>query len=52
MKLLRKSEVLDMVGVSYPTIWRWIREGRNSALGSIGGRCVDGGPANTVVFSS
>lgn len=27
MKLLRKAEVLEMVGVSYPTIWRWVRAG-------------------------
>jgi prophage regulatory protein len=27
MRLIRKAEVLEMVGVSYPTIWRWMRAG-------------------------
>lgn len=36
MKLLRKSEVLDMLGVSYPTIWRWVRDGKFPAPREIG----------------
>jgi prophage regulatory protein len=27
-KLLSKQEVLDRTGVSYPTIWHWMRVGR------------------------
>jgi prophage regulatory protein len=40
MKLLRKSEVLEMVGVSYPTIWRWVRDGKFPAPREIGGKDV------------
>ena len=36
MRLLRKSEVLEMVGVSYPTIWRWVRDGKFPAPRTIG----------------
>lgn len=28
MRLLQKAEVTEMVGVSYPTIWRWMRDGK------------------------
>ncbi len=27
MRLIRKAEVLEMVGVSYPTLWRKMRKG-------------------------
>jgi len=27
-KLLTKVQVLDRVGVTFPTIWKWMREGR------------------------
>ena len=36
MRLLRKAEVLEMVGVSYPTIWRWVRDGKFPAPRTIG----------------
>ena len=26
-KILRRAEVLEIVGVSNPTLWRWIRDG-------------------------
>ena len=37
IRLLSKVEVLDRVGVSYPTIWQWMRAGtfpRSRALGA------------------
>jgi prophage regulatory protein len=36
MKLLRKAEVSEMVGLSYPTIWRWVRDGKFPAPRTIG----------------
>ena len=27
-KILRKPQVLDVIGVSDPTIWRWERQGK------------------------
>ena len=26
-KILRRAEVLSMLGVSGPTLWRWVRDG-------------------------
>jgi predicted DNA-binding transcriptional regulator AlpA len=37
IRLLSKVEVLDRVGVSYPTLWHWMRAGtfpRSRALGA------------------
>lgn len=37
MRLIPKSEMLDRVGVSYPTVWRWMRDGsfpRGVAVGT------------------
>jgi predicted DNA-binding transcriptional regulator AlpA len=34
--LLTKGEVLERVGVSYPAIWQWIREGKFPPGRSIG----------------
>jgi predicted DNA-binding transcriptional regulator AlpA len=28
IRLLSKPEVLDRVGVTFPTIWKWMREGK------------------------
>jgi prophage regulatory protein len=36
-RLLSRPEILDRAGVTYPTIWKWMREGtfpRSRALGS------------------
>ena len=37
VRLISKPEVLDRVGVTFPTIWKWMREGkfpRSRQLGS------------------
>ncbi len=26
-RLIKKAELLELVGASYPTIWRWMRDG-------------------------
>jgi predicted DNA-binding transcriptional regulator AlpA len=28
VRLISKPEVLDRVGVTYPTLWAWMREGK------------------------
>ena len=37
-RLLSRGEVLERVGLSYPTIWQWMREGRFPASRSLGGK--------------
>jgi predicted DNA-binding transcriptional regulator AlpA len=37
-RLLSKHQVLDRVGLSYPTVWLWMREGRFPASRDLGGR--------------
>jgi predicted DNA-binding transcriptional regulator AlpA len=36
-RLMHRGEVLDAVGKSYPTIWKWMREGRFPRSVVIGG---------------
>jgi prophage regulatory protein len=40
LKMLSKPEVLDAVGVSYPTIWSWMREGKFPRSREIAGNKV------------
>lgn len=37
-RLISKPEVLDRVGVSYPTIWQWMREGKFPRSRDLGGK--------------
>jgi predicted DNA-binding transcriptional regulator AlpA len=40
-QLLSKAEVLKRVGVSYPTLWNWMRQGkfpRSRVLGELGSK--------------
>jgi predicted DNA-binding transcriptional regulator AlpA len=37
-RLLSKPEVLDRVGVTYPTIWAWMRDGKFPPGRELGGR--------------
>jgi len=37
-RLLRPKEVCDLLGVSYPTLRRWIKEGRIRAIQTVGGK--------------
>jgi prophage regulatory protein len=37
-RLMSRREVLDHVGVSYPTIWRWMQEGSFPRARAIGGK--------------
>ena len=40
-RLLSRREVLDRVGVSYPTLWHWMRSGkfpRSRSVGGVGGK--------------
>jgi prophage regulatory protein len=39
-QLMSKAEVLSAVGVTYPTIWQWMNEGRFPRSVSIGARCA------------
>lgn len=36
-RLLSKAEVLERVGVSYPTVWLWMRQGRFPKPHDLGG---------------
>jgi predicted DNA-binding transcriptional regulator AlpA len=38
VRLLSKPEVLDRVGVSYPTLWAWMRAGRFPRSRELGGK--------------
>jgi prophage regulatory protein len=38
IRLISKPEVLDRVGVTYPTIWTWMREGKFPRSREIGGK--------------
>jgi prophage regulatory protein len=37
-RLLSRREVLDRVGVSYPTLWHWMRTGKFPRSRQIGGK--------------
>ena len=37
-RLIFKPELLDRIGVSYPTIWTWMREGRFPRAKVVGGK--------------
>ena len=37
-RLLSKAEVLDRLGVTYPTVWQWMREGRFPRCRVLGGK--------------
>ena len=37
-RLVSKPEVLDRVGVTYPTIWKWMREGSFPRSRAVGGK--------------
>jgi predicted DNA-binding transcriptional regulator AlpA len=39
-RLITKIEVMDRVGVCYPTIWAWMREGRFPRARGVGGRSM------------
>ncbi len=38
IRLLSKPEVLDRVGVTFPTIWKWMREGTFPRSRELGGK--------------
>jgi len=40
VRLLSKPEILDITGVSYPTIWAWMRAGRFPRSRIAGGKSV------------
>ena len=37
-RIVSKPEVLDRVGVTYPTIWLWMREGKFPRSRELGGK--------------
>ena len=37
-RLISKPEVLDRVGVTYPTLWVWMREGKFPRSRDLGGK--------------
>jgi prophage regulatory protein len=37
-RLVSKREVLDRIGVSYPTLWSWMRDGRFPRSRELGGK--------------
>jgi predicted DNA-binding transcriptional regulator AlpA len=39
-RLLSKSEVLAITGVSYPTIWAWMRAGKFPRSRIVGGKSM------------
>jgi predicted DNA-binding transcriptional regulator AlpA len=40
IRLISKPEVLDRVGVSYPTLWSWMREGKFPRSRQLGGKAA------------
>jgi prophage regulatory protein len=40
VRLISKPEVLDRVGVTYPTIWAWMREGKFPRSRELGGKAA------------
>lgn len=38
VRLISKPEVLDKVGVTFPTIWKWMREGKFPRSRQLGGK--------------
>ena len=41
-RLISKPEVLDRVGVTYPTLWEWMRKGRFPRSRELGGKAARG----------
>jgi prophage regulatory protein len=39
-KFLSRAQVMDATGLSYPTIWQWMREGKFPRSREVGGRLV------------
>jgi prophage regulatory protein len=37
-RLLSKPEVIDRTGVTFPTIWKWMREGKFPRARELGGK--------------
>jgi prophage regulatory protein len=37
-RFISKTEVLDRVGASYPSIWQWMRDGRFPRSRELGGK--------------
>ncbi len=40
-RLISKLQVLDRVGVSYPTLWQWMRQGKFPRSRELGGKSWD-----------
>lgn len=40
VRLISKPEVLDRVGVTYPTLWLWMREGKFPRSRELGGKAA------------
>ena len=39
-RFISKTEVLDRVGASYPSIWQWMRDGRFPRSRELGGKAA------------
>lgn len=39
-RLISKGEVLGRTGLSYPTLWQWMREGKFPRSRDVGGRAM------------
>ena len=39
-RFIFKGDVLERVGVSYPCLWRWMRDGKFPVALEVGGRCA------------
>lgn len=40
VRLISKPEVCDRVGVTFPTIWKWMREGKFPRSRELGGKAA------------
>ncbi len=49
-KLISKPEVIDKVGVSYPTLWDWMRKGKFPRSRQLGGKVCGWSPRSTSGF--
>jgi predicted DNA-binding transcriptional regulator AlpA len=39
-RLISRGEVIGRTGLSYPTIWQWMREGKFPRSRDVGGRAM------------
>ena len=49
-RLLSRAEVLEIVGVTYPTLWAWVRDGHFPAARVLGFKKTEGNKGGRVAW--